>query len=106
MIKCRLIEVTTGGSYFREAGWGRLTKFISTDRLLETFESLESHPAFQIKPDLEEECIILRNKVNGNNVDIEYEDTPKTERFRSNLKKINECFLKHWADLRIKDTEV
>ena len=44
--------------------------------------------------------------MNGNNVDIEYEDTPKTERFRSNLKKINECFLKHWADLRIKDTEV
>ena len=106
MIDCRFIEVTTAGYYLREAGRGGLTRFISTDKLLERFESLEGHPAFQIKPDLEEETIILRNKVNGNNVDIEYEDTPKTERFRSNLKKINECFLKHWADLRIKDIEV
>ena len=106
MIDCRFIEVTTAGYYLREAGRGGLTRFISTDKLLERFESLEGHPAFQIKPNLEEETIILRNKVNGNNVDIEYEDTPKTERFRSNLKKINECFLKHWADLRIKDIEV
>ena len=30
----------------------------------------------------------------------------KTERFKSNLTKINNCFVKHWADLRIEDTEV
>jgi hypothetical protein len=44
--------------------------------------------------------------MDGKNVDIDYEDTPKTERFRSILRTINECFLNHWADLRIKDTEV
>ena len=106
MIKCRFIEVTTAGYYLREAGRGGLTKFISTDKLLERFESLEGHPAFVLKSDLDAETIILRDKLDGTNVDIGYEDIPKTERFRSNLKKINECFLKHWADLRIKDREV
>ena len=43
MIKCRFIEVTTAGYYLREAGRGGLTKFISTDKLLERFESLEGH---------------------------------------------------------------
>jgi hypothetical protein len=104
--KCRFIEVTTAGYYLREAGRGGLTKFISTDKLLERFESLEGHPAFVLKSDLDAETIILRDKLDGTNVDIGYEDIPKTERFRSNLKKINECFLKHWADLRIKDREV
>ena len=106
MIKCRFIEVTTAGYYLREAGRGGLTKFISTDKLLERFENLEGHPAFVLKSDLDAETIILRDKLDGTNVDIGYEDIPKTERFRSNLKKINECFLKHWADLRIKDREV
>ena len=106
MIKCRFIEVTTAGYYLREAGRGGLTKFISTDKLLERFENLEGHPAFVLKPDLDAETIILRKKMDGKNVDIDYEDTPKTERFRSDLKTINECFLNHWTDLRIKDTEV
>jgi hypothetical protein len=104
--KCRFIEVTTAGYYLREAGRGGLTKFISTDKLLERFENLEGHPAFVLKPDLDAETIILRDKMDGKNVDIDYEDTPKTERFRSSLKAINECFLNHWTDLRIKDTEV
>ena len=56
--------------------------------------------------DLGAETIILRKKMDDKNVDIDYEDTPKTERFRSSLKTINECFLNHWTDLRIKDTEV
>ena len=41
----------------RETGQSGLTKFIPTDRLLERFESLEGHPAFQIKPNLDEETI-------------------------------------------------
>ena len=106
MTDARLIEITTAGYYLREAGRGGLTKFIATDNLLERFESIQGHPAFVLKPDLDAETIILRKKMDGKNVDIDYEDTPKTERLRSDLKTINECFLKHWADLRIKDTEV
>ena len=105
MINCRMIEVTTRGYFSRERGEGGLTKFISTDRLLEKFEDLEGHPAFQIKPSLDEETIILRDKINGIKVNIPYEDVRKTNRYRSNLRTINECFLRHWADLRIKNTE-
>ena len=106
MIDCRMIEVTTAGFYRREIGSGELTRFIPTDRLLEKFESLEGHPAFQLKSDTSGDIIILRNKIDGRKQDVDYDDTPKTERFRSNLTKINDCFVKHWADLRIEDTEV
>ena len=52
MINCRMIEITTAGYFSRERGEGGLTKFISTDKLLEKFEGLEGHPAFQIKPNV------------------------------------------------------
>ena len=106
MIDCRMIEVTTAGFYRREIGSGELTRFIPTDRLLERFETLEGHPAFQLKSDTSGDIIILRNKIDGRKQDVDYDDTPKSERFRSNLTKINDCFVKHWADLRIEDTEV
>ena len=105
LINCRFIEITKKGYYMRETGQSGLTKFIPTDRLLERFESLEGHPAFQIKPNLDEETIILRDKINGKNVDIHYDDIRKTNRFRSNLKIINDCLIRHWADLRIRNTE-
>ena len=105
MVDCRMIEVTTAGFYRRDMGSGELTRFIPTDRLLEKFESLEGHPAFQLKSDTSGDIIILRNKIDGSKQDINYDDTPKTEGFRSNLTKINDCFVKHWADLRIEDTE-
>ena len=106
LIDCRFIEITTKGYYLRERQSGGLTRFVPTDQLLERFEELEGHPAFLIEPDLDAEVIILRDKINDKKVDVDYTDTPKTERFRSNLRKINECFLRHWADLRIKDSEV
>ena len=107
LIACRYIEVTTKGYFSREKGTGGLTRLAPTDRLLERFENLEGHPAFVVSPNLDLECIILRDKLDGsNNTDIPYTDTPKTERFRNNLKTINECLIKHWADLRIKDSEV
>ena len=105
LINCRFIEITKKGYYMRETGQSGLTKFIPTDRLLERFESLEGHPAFQIKPNLDEETIILRDKIDGKNVDIHYDDIRKTNRFRSNLKIINDCLMRHWADLRIRNAE-
>ena len=36
----------------------------------------------------------------------EYDDTPATERHRASLKTINSCFLKHWFDLEVQDTEL
>jgi hypothetical protein len=106
MIDCGIIEVTTKGYYLRDAGRGELTKFIPTDRLLERFEDMDSHPAFSLTPNLDQETIILRNNLDDDQVDVDYEETPKTDEFRSNLRLINRCFLGHWADLRIKDTEI
>lgn len=106
MIDCRLIEMTTKGNYRREVGQGGLTKFVPTGRLLERFEGSEGHPAFLIKHDLDQETIILRDNLGDGPVDIDYPETPKTEEFRSNLRLINDCFIKHWADLRIKDAEI
>ena len=105
LINCRFIEITKKGYYMRETGQSGLTKFIPTDGLLERFESLEGHPAFQIKPNLDEETIILRDKIDGKNVDIHYDDIRKTNRYRSNLKIINDCLMRHWVDLRIRNTE-
>ena len=106
MIECRFIEVTTRGYYSRERGAGGLKRYIPTDRLVERFEELEGHLAFVIQPDLDQEVIILRDKIDDRQVDVDYRDTPKTGRYRSNLRQINEFFLKHLVDLRIKDTQV
>jgi hypothetical protein len=106
MIDCRLIEVTTRGNYRRDVGQGGLTQFVPTGRLLERFEGFEGHPAFLIKHDLDKETIILRDNLGDGPVDVDYPETPKTEEFRSNLRLINDCFIKHWADLRIKDAEI
>ena len=65
MINCRMVEITTAGFYRREVGSGELTRFIPTDKLLEKFESLEGHPAFQLKPEPSGDIVILRNKING-----------------------------------------
>jgi hypothetical protein len=66
-------------------------------------QELDGHPAISIKPDMDAESIILRNKVDDRKVLKEYADTPATERHRVNLKKINSCFLKHWCDLDVQD---
>ena len=48
------------------------------------------NPAFVFPYDVDQEVIILRDKIDGRKVDIDYKDTPKTERFRANLRQINE----------------
>jgi hypothetical protein len=106
LIKIGFIEVTHEGYYDRVTLQGGLTRFIAKDELLERLQELDEHPAISIKPDLNAETIILRNKVNGKKVLQEYEDTPATERYRANLEIINSCFLKHWFDLEVQDTEL
>ena len=59
-----------------------------------------------IKPDLDRETVVFRNTIDGHKKAVTYDDTPKKEEYRENLKTIHKCFLKHWADLEIKDNEV
>ena len=37
---------------------------------------------------------------------IDYQETHINDRFRNNLKTINSCFIRHWFDLEILDTEI
>ena len=106
LLRIGFIEVTKLGHFDRVTYQGNTTRFVARDELLERLQELEGHPAISIKPDFNAETIILRDKVDGRKVLQEYEDTPATERHRANLKKINSCFLKHWCDLEVQDTEV
>jgi len=104
--KLGFIEITKPGHFDRETLQGGLTRFVATDELLERLQTLEGHPA--VNPDINynQEIIILRNTINGKKSFVEYEDTPTTEGFRENLRRINKCFSNHWFDLEIKDAEV
>ena len=106
LLKMGFIEVTREGHFDRETFQGKVTRFVANDELLERLLELEGHPAISVKPDLDAETVILRNKIDGRKVLQKYEDTPATERHRANLKKINSCFLKHWFDLEVQDTEL
>ena len=106
LLRVGFIEVTREGHFDRTTYQGKTTRFVARDELLERLQELDGHPAISIKPDLDAETIILRNKVDGKKVLQEYEDTPATERHRTNLKKIHSCFVKHWCDLEVQDTEL
>ena len=106
LLRIGFIEVTREGHFDRTTYQGKTTRFVARDELLERLQELDGHPAVSLKPNLDAETIILRNKVNGKKVLQEYEDTPATERHRANLKIINSCFLKHWCDLEVQDTEL
>ena len=106
LLRLGFIEVTREGHFDRVINQGKTTRFVARDELLERLQELDGHPAISIKPDLDAETIILRDKVDGKNVLQEYEDTPATERYRSNLTKINLCLLRHWCDLEVQDAEL
>ena len=101
-----LIEITKEGHFDHIRLEGSLTRYVARDELQERLQQLEGNPALSIKPDVDKETIILRNTIDGHKKAVAYDDTPKTDEYRENLKTIHKCFLKHWADLEIKDNEV
>ena len=106
LLKLGFIEITQNGYFDRETLQGDLTRYVAKDEILERLTELDGHPAITLKPDLHAENIILRDKVDGKKKDIDYPDTPSTDRYRDNLNKINSCFLRHWVDLDIKDKDI
>ena len=100
------IEVTKEGYFDRSSLQGALTKFVAKDELLERLGEIDEYPAISIKPSPNDETIILRNVIDGQRKQVEYEDTPKTKQYRNNLKIVIQCFMRHWADLEIKDDDV
>lgn len=104
--KLGFIERTQTGHYNRETLEGGLTRIIAADELKERLSQLEGHPAISLPQDLSGETIILRNKIDGRRVLVDYEDTHITNGYRQNLHTINTCFSKHWFDLEILDNEI
>ena len=106
LLNARLIDVTKKGYYDRIRMEGSLTRFVPRDELFDRLHNLEGHPAITLKKSSDFEAILLRDRIDGHSELIEYDDTAQSEKYRSNLQTINKCFIRHWADLKIKDAEV
>jgi hypothetical protein len=101
MVATDLIRVARNGFYDRDTGKSDVTKVIATDKLLQIMEGLEGNPFKKVKPDLDKECILLRDRINGQRVLVPYENDKTTNEMRENLITINKCFARHWPDLRV-----
>ena len=101
MIATDLIRVTRNGFYDRDTGRSDVTKVIATDKLLQVLEGLDGSPFKEVEPDLDKECILLRDRVNDQRVLVPYDNDKTTNEMRESLLTINKCFARHWPDLRI-----
>ena len=101
-----LIVVIKDGYYDRTKMQGGLTRYRAREELLEILNEIPEHPAIHIKPNLDAETILLRNEIEGRKVLVDYEEDAFTDKARKNLRTINQCFIRHWVDLRILDKDV
>ena len=101
MVTTDFIRVARDGYYDRDTGKSDVTKVIATDKLLQVLESLEGNPFKEVKPDLDKECILLRDRINGQRIIVPCDNGKTTNEMRENLIAINKCFARHWPDLRI-----
>ena len=105
MIKLGLVQETQKGYFNRETLEGSITRFAANDELLSIFSDIKEDPFIAIQPDLCSESIILRNKIDGKEQQIDYQDTPGVNEMRDNLLIINKCLQAHYPDIRIRDNE-
>ena len=105
MVATDLIRVVQDGSHDRDTGRSDVTKVIASDKLLQIMEGLEGNPFKEVKPDLDAECILLCDRINGQRVLVPYDNDKTTNEMRDRLLSINKCFARHWPDLRITDDD-
>ncbi len=103
MVRLRLVEVTKDGHFDHFTGSGEVTRYRPTDKLLEMLEGIEGDPFRDIEPNIDAECIVRRDRIDGVRTIIGYDDDATTNEMRSNLRTINECLKRCWPDLRITD---
>ena len=103
---CNYLDVVKEGYYDRKLNSGKATKVVASPKLRQLLNNIKIHPAIAMPPDLDRECIILRNRVGGRRIFEAYTDTPQTIKWRENLKTINKCLIRHWPDLEIPDQKV
>jgi len=104
--KLDLIYITKEGYYDHTKMEGSLTRYKATPRLSEMLQELDGHPAISLRPNIDIQTILLRNKFDGRRQIVPYEEDKDINQWRTNLRKINHCFSKHILDLEVKDTEV
>ena len=103
LISVRMIEETTAGHFNHETLEGDITRFAATDELLSLLSDINEDPFLAVNPDLESQCIIMRDRVDGRKQQIEYLETPAVTKMRDDLRLINRCLADHYPDIRIKD---
>jgi hypothetical protein len=101
MVATGFIRVVRDGFYDRDTGKSDVTKVIATDKLLQVLDGLDGNPFKEVKPDLDKECILLRDRINGQRVLVRYDNDKNTNAMRERLRSINSCLARHWPDLRI-----
>ena len=74
MMTMDLIKVSRVGSDDPRTGKGETTKVYATDRLLEMCESIEGDPFKEVKPNLDAECIILTDRIDGHRKVVDYDN--------------------------------
>jgi hypothetical protein len=77
------------GYFDRQQGAGRISRVRATDQLIRLIRDRHSIPPEAIERWKDQECIVLRDRIDGNRVDIDYKDTNATRRMRNKLKKYN-----------------
>ena len=61
MVATDFIRVVRDGYFDRDTGKSDVTKVIATDKLLQVLEGLDGNPFKEVKPDLDKECVLLRD---------------------------------------------
>ena len=84
--KLNLITVTKEGHYDRIKLERNLTRYKATHELSELLNQIEGHPAISLKPRLDMNTILLRDKVEGRRLLVSYEDDDDTYKWRKILR--------------------
>lgn len=105
LISLGLIEETQRGYFNRETLEGSITRFIATDDLLSLLSEIKEDPFVAIKPNLDAQCIIMRDEIDGQKKQVPYLETPAVKEMRDNLILINRCLARHYPDIRIRDED-
>ena len=96
LLRLGYIQEARKGYFDRDKSRGEVTRIQATEKLKSKLHLLfpQKFIFFSTHPDAE--TIFLKNE---DKKLIDYQDTPFTLEARTNLRKINECLLRHWYDL-------
>tara|TARA_Y100000593_G_scaffold90822_1_gene178112 strand:- start:1707 stop:3206 length:1500 start_codon:yes stop_codon:yes gene_type:complete len=73
----------------RNRGIGRNTKIIATKKLIQKIVKEHKIKKSHIQKVRNQECLILKDKIDGKNVEIDYKDNKNTKRMRNDLIEYN-----------------